>query len=303
MTAIAINTLVFYGYPLDTALEEIVQLTRDVEPVYISKYDPALDEDYFNEHNARTLRRQLEGLRLTATSMASHMDLGLPDSVDIFTRRMDFAKAIGAGMILTNASHKSREQMFFRNIETLAAHAENLDLTIALENPGDGQDQLLGTGSDGAAILKKLGSDRVKLNYDFSNVFTYSQTTTRPEKELTSVLPYVRHLHLKNVKPWDGGWAICSLDEGVIDYRSLFRQFPALSSIPMSIELPLRFGFDAQFHFALRETCAAPSLESIRTILKDSLDYLTVAGSRPARPQPEGLLRIRAARRGGHGAV
>jgi sugar phosphate isomerase/epimerase len=190
---------------------------------------------------------------------------------------MDFAKGIGAGMILTNASHESREQAFFRNIETLAAHAEDLDLTIALENPGDGQDQLLGTGIDGVAVLEKLGSDRIKLNYDFSNVFTYSQTTKRPEQELESVLPYVRHLHLKNVKPSAGGWAVCGLDEGAIDYQRLFRQCPALSNIPMSLELPLRFGFDAQFHFALCETRAAPSLESIRTILKSSLDYLTAA--------------------------
>ena len=70
----------------------------------------------------------------------------------------------------------------------------------------------------------------MKLNYDFSNVFTYSQTTKRPEQELGSVLPYVSHLHLKNVKPWDGGWAVCALDEGILDYRRLFRQFPALSS-------------------------------------------------------------------------
>ena len=49
MTAIAINTLAFYGYPLDTALEEIARLASDVEPVYISKYDPTLREEYFNE--------------------------------------------------------------------------------------------------------------------------------------------------------------------------------------------------------------------------------------------------------------
>jgi len=287
MMAIAINTLAFHGYPLDTALEEIARLTDDVEPVYISKYDPTLREEYFSEHNAQMLRRRLEQLGLKVTSMASHMDLGQPEAVDIFKRRMDFANAIGAGIILTNAGRRSQERTFFRNIEAQAAYAENLDLMIALENPGDGQDQLLGTGMDGVAVLKKLGSDRVKLNYDFSNVFTYSQTTKRPEQELESVLPHVCHLHLKNVKSWDGvgfpnatgrvwgpGWAVCGLDEGVIDYRSLFRQFPALWSIPMSVELPLRFGFDARFHFALRETLAAPSLESIRAILKSSLDYL-----------------------------
>ncbi len=277
MTGIAINTLAFHGYPLDTALEEIAQLTRDVEPVYISKYDSTLREEYFNETNAQKLRQRLAELRLKVTSMGSHMDLGQADSVEVFRRRMEFARAIGAGVILTNAAEKSRKAMFLRNIESLAGYAEKIDLVIALENPGDGQDQLLGTGLEGVAILKELGSDRVRLNYDFSNVFTYSRGKRRPEEELEAVLPYVGHLHLKNVKSWEGVWSICSLDAGIIDYRGLFRRLPALSSIPMTIELPIRFGYDAEFHFGLCRNLPIPSLDSIRKILKDSMDYLAVA--------------------------
>jgi sugar phosphate isomerase/epimerase len=281
MTEIAINTLAFHGYPLDTALEEIARLGTCVEPVFIAKYDPTLREEYFSESNAQTLRTRLEGLRLKATSMGSHMDLGQPDAVDIFLRRMEFAKAIGAGMILTNASQKPRETVFSRNVETLAAHAEKLDLVIALENPGDGQDQLLGTGTEGVTLLRKLGSDRVRLNYDFSNVFTYSRGNRRPEEELASVLPYVGHLHLKNVKPWEGGWAVCGLEEGVIDYVRLFQQFPALSRLPMSIELPLRFGYDAEFRFGLRQDLATLSLSDIRRVLRNSLGYLVARASCP----------------------
>jgi sugar phosphate isomerase/epimerase len=274
MTEIAINTLAFHGYPLDTALVEIARLGAYVEPVYISKYDPALCEEYFTANNAEVLRKRLEALRLKVTSMASHMDLGQVDAVDIFRRRMDFAKAIGARMILTNATRKPQQETFYSNVEKLAAQAEKLDLVIALENPGDGQDQLLGTGTEGIAVLERLGSNRVRLNYDFCNVFTYSKGTRRPDEELESVLPYVSHLHLKNVKACEGTWAVCGIDEGVIDYRRLLRRFPALSGIPMSIELPIRFGFDGQFNFMLRREFTTPSLESIRGILKTSLDYL-----------------------------
>ena len=277
MTEIALNTLAFHGYPLDTALEEIARLSAYVEPVYISKYDPTLREEYFNETNAQRLRQRLEGLGLKATSMGSHLDLGQADSVEIFRRRMEFARAIGAGMILTNATEKSRQATFLRNIERLAAYAEKLDLTMALENPGDGQDQLLGTGIEGAAICEELGSDRVRLNYDFSNVFTYSKGRRRPDEELEAVLPYVGHLHFKNVKPWEGAWPVCGLDAGIIDYRRLLRRFPTLSSIPMSLELPIRFGYDAEFHFGLREKLTIPSLDIVRRILKDSLDYLATA--------------------------
>jgi sugar phosphate isomerase/epimerase len=253
-----------------------------VEPVYIAKYDPDLREEYFTETNAQRLRRRLEGLRLKVTSMGSHLDLGQADSVEVFRRRMEFARAIGAGMILTNATERSRKMMFCRNIEGLAGYAEKLNLTIALENPGDGQDQLLGTGLEGAAILEELGSDRIRLNYDFSNVFTYSKGTRRPEDELEAVLPYVSHLHLKNVRSWEGAWPVCGLDAGIIDYRRLWRRFPTLSSIPMSIELPIRFGYDAEFRFGLHQNLTVPSLNSIRKILKDSMDYLAVALPQPA---------------------
>jgi sugar phosphate isomerase/epimerase len=172
MFEVAINTLVFHGHPFDTALEEIARLGGYVEPVFISKYDPALREEYFHETNARRLRDRLEALRLKVNAVASHMDLGQPDAVDTFRRRMDFAQAIDARMILTNGTHKSREAVFYGTIEQLAHHAEKLGLVIALENPGDGQDLLLGTGREGIAVLEKIGSDRIRLNYDFSNVFT-----------------------------------------------------------------------------------------------------------------------------------
>jgi len=271
---IAINTLAFHGYSLDTALEEIAQLTEYAEPVYIAKYDPTLREEYFNKDNARLLSRRLEGLRLKIISMGSHMDLGEADAVAVFKRRMEFAKAIGAKMILTNASVKSKETAFYGNMEKLASYAEKLDLAIALENPGDGQDQLLDSGIDGVTILERLGSDRVRLNYDCSNVFTYSKGKRHPEQEIGALLRYTGHLHLKNVRLQSWAWRVCGIDEGIIDYRSLFRKFPALLDIPMSIELPIRFGYDAQFNFGLRETFAGPPLERIRRVLSGSLEYL-----------------------------
>jgi sugar phosphate isomerase/epimerase len=187
---------------------------------------------------------------------------------------MEFATTLGAGTILTNAARKSQETAFYRNMEKLAAFAETLDLVIALENPGDGQELLLGSGIEAIAVLERLGSNRLKLNYDFSNVFTYSKGSRRPEQELASLLPCIGHLHLKNVRHQEGTWPVCGIDEGIIDYRTVFRQFPALWKIPMSIELPLRFGYDDCFRFVLRATDAAPLLEHIREVLADSLEYL-----------------------------
>lgn len=273
-SVIAINTLAFHGCPLDTALEEIAQLTDCVELVFIAKYDPTLCEDHFNQNNARVLTRRLEQLRLKIISMGSHMDLGQTNAATVFKKRMEFAKAIGAGTIITNASRKACQMAFYKNMDELIAYAEKMDLIIALENPGDGHDQLLGDGIKGIAVLERLGSDRIRLNYDFSNVFTYSKGKKHPDLELSELLPYIGHLHLKNVKFQKGVWMVSSIGEGVIDYRDLFQQFPSLWNIPMSIELPIGFGYDAQFDFALRETLTGPPLGRIRRILSGSLEFL-----------------------------
>ncbi|MCX7012638.1 MAG: TIM barrel protein [Candidatus Sumerlaeota bacterium] len=270
---IAINTLAYHGYPLETALEEIARLAGHVEPVFISKYDPSLTEDYFDNAHARALRKRMGDLQVKITSMASHMDLGQANAADVFQRRMEFAKAIGARLILTNASVRAREAAFFRNLERLAALAEDLDLTIALENPGDGQDQLLGAGMDGIAILEKVGASRVKLNYDFSNIITYSRGTRRPEEELEALLPHLAHCHLKNLAPCAEGLRVCGIGEGIVDYAALFRRFPSLLEIPMSIEAPLRFGYDADYAFRIREPAPLP-LDRIARTLAESLDFL-----------------------------
>jgi len=274
MTSIAINTLAFPGCSLDTALEEITRLTDYVEPVFISKYDPTLSEEYFTKTNAKLLTNRAEQLQLKIISMGSHMNLDRAGAGDIFKKRMDFATAIGARTIISNAGRKSYQMAFYKNMDKLIAYAEQSDIVIALENPGDGEDQLLGSATDGIAVLERLGSDRVSLNYDFSNVFSYSKGTRYPVQELAELLPHIRHLHLKNVKLQKGKWMICGIKDGIIDYRSLFQKFPALLNIPMSIELPIGFGYDTQFNFALRERFTSPPIERIRRTLRDSLDYL-----------------------------
>jgi hypothetical protein len=61
------------------------------------------------------------------------MDLGLPESDTVFARRMDFARALGAKIINTNAANRRNADGFSHNIQILAAHAERLDMIIGLE--------------------------------------------------------------------------------------------------------------------------------------------------------------------------
>lgn len=271
---IAINTLAFNGYPWETALHETARAgVQFIEPVYISKYDPALKESYFTQPNARNLLSQIKQEGLSVRSMASHMDMGLADTVDIFQKRMEFAKTLGAGIILTNTSHMGNERQFFKNMAILSGIAHDLQLTIGLENPGDGQSYIMNNAADGVRILEILDPEWIKLNYDFSNIHTLSKGRITYDTGLGNALPYIGHLHLKNIRQHDGHWVVCSLGEGIVNYKEIFRAYPALRDIPMSIELPVRFGYDKEFNFVLQDR-EGPSLENIHSILHDSILFL-----------------------------
>ncbi|MBN9384806.1 MAG: sugar phosphate isomerase/epimerase [Chitinophagaceae bacterium] len=271
---IAINTLAFNGYSWETALYATAGTgIGTIEPVYISKYDPALKESYFTQANAGNLLKQIKQAGLSVRSMASHMDMGLMDSVEVFQKRMEFAKTLGAEIILTNTSHIGNERQFFKNMKVLSDIGAELKLTIGLENPGDGQGYLMSNATDGVRILEILDSDRVRLNYDFSNIHTLSKGRITYDTGLGNALSHIGHLHLKNVRWQNDHWAVCGLGEGVIDYKEIFRAYPALLDVPMSIELPFRFAYDKDFNFVMQET-EVPALEKISGLLNESILFL-----------------------------
>ncbi len=145
-TKIELNTLASNGYPMEVALTETARLgVKFIEPVYISKYYPELQESYFTKNNAMSLLQQVKNSGLKVKSVAS-----------IWT--------------------------------------------------------------------------------------------------------------------WD--CPVGGLSEGVVDYKHLFQQFPKLTRLPMSIELPVRFGYNEKFDFVMLDNGQKPTLEEQHNVLNDSLIWL-----------------------------
>jgi len=273
---IAVNTLAYHGYDLKTALSEISKLGAPyVEPALIASYYEEFAEEYFTPENANELCRSVSENGLKMVALGAHMDLGQAGSADAFKRRMEFAKALGAKFVHTNTARVSGEAFFLKNIEALIFVAEDLDLIITLENPGDGTENMVSTGKAGAALIERIGSQRVRLNYDFSNVFSYSKGTVKPEDDFRYALPFSAHFHLKEIKPAGAEWAFVEIGRGVTDYGAILKALAQEEWIPpMSIELPLRFKRDAEYQIRLDPGAAAVPLAEIRNVLRGSLDYI-----------------------------
>jgi len=271
---ISVSTAAFDGYDLAIAVDEISRLGVDhVELAFIQGYMDSFDEDYFSKINAKMIQGLLSDTGLSCFAFSAHMDLAARGAVDIFEKRMVFAKTVGAKIIVTNAAPRPQEKEFIQNIVALADIAKSLDMIIALENPGNGKENVVNSGETGASIIKHIASNWVRLNYDFGNVISHFFERLRPEEDFTYALPFSAHLHIKDVKSNGQGWSFVEIGKGSIDYsfilKTLASKYP---QIPISLEIPLRITRDRDA--SPRQAASPLPLDEIRNVLKGSLNYV-----------------------------
>ena len=275
------NTLAYHGYDFARAFDEIRRIGfQYVEPALISGYYPEITGDFFSPRQARRFAGWIAASGLRVVAVGVHMDLGAADGIAAFLRRLDFASELGASYAHTNSATPSRKKTFLRNLDSLLPEAERRGLVITLENPGDGEDNILASGVAGSALVREIGSAHLRLNYDFSNVYSYSRGAVRPEEDFLHALPATAHFHLKDMVREQDHWRFVAIGRGLTDYGrilSTIRRRP----LPMSLELPLRFWRDADFWIRFDPDSEPPGLERIRQALASSRDFVLrgLAGS------------------------
>jgi sugar phosphate isomerase/epimerase len=271
---LSISTTTFDGYDLAVAVDEISRLgASHAELAFIQGYTDPFGEEIFNPENADRIQRLLSETGLSCFAFSAHMNLVTKGSAETFRRRMEFARRVGAKVIVTNAGLQQEKKAFIKTMETLSREAESLNLIIGLENPGDGKENIINSGKDGAKVVREIDSEWVKLNYDFGNVISHFFERLRPEEDFIYALPFSAHLHIKDVKSNGQGWSFVEIGKGSIDYsfilKTLASKYP---QIPISLEIPLRITRDRD---ASPRRAASPlPLGEIRNVLKGSLNYV-----------------------------
>jgi sugar phosphate isomerase/epimerase len=235
---VSVSTMAFDGYPLETALDELAGLgVRFVEPTSVDKVFQHLVETDFCESRAAWLRQELAARGLACLSLSAHMDLTLPDSVDRFCRRLEFAQVLGARAVNTIAGPAGNLEGFRANIPAIAKRATDLGIVVALENHGD----LVDRGRQIVELIRAVGSPAIRANYDTGNAWYYSKGTVNPAEELAEAAPVVAHVHLKAPAVEDGVMRWVALGEGLLDLQAVGRVLrDRLPGVPVSIELSLR---------------------------------------------------------------
>jgi sugar phosphate isomerase/epimerase len=270
---ISISAAPYDGYEFPAMLDSIASCgAQYVEPAFIVGYTKPFDESSFNLSKVPQYATWLKQSGLQCSAFSAHIDLGQPGSDEIFARRMDFARALGARIINTNAAKRTNAEGFFRHLQILAAHAERLELMIGLENPGNGEDNLFNLAGDGLGLLERIGSPYVRLNYDAGNTASHRPGQVDPAEDALVAMPGCGHIHLKDVQARSDGYYFVPIGEGDIDCARILQALKSRPDLNLAIEIPLRFHRNLAAQPCRNESTV--NISEIESALRKSLDFV-----------------------------
>lgn len=284
-TPLSVSTVAYDGYPMEVTFASLVALGIDVvEIAYIEGYSEAFDESVFDAPNVRSVRRALSNAGISCRALSAHFDLSRPGGGDALCRRMEFTAEIGAQMVATVSGPAVRQDAFLQHLAQALRLAEQLGVTIALENPADDTDATINDGSDAARIVSELAHPLVRVNYDPGNFLTH-RPGHAPQLDMEPALPYCIGLHLKDLKQVGDGWVHTALGDGVINWDELFERLALLASSPfLSIEIPTRMRRDRHGRIVLDS--AMPPLVDVESLLTRSKNLVDAQIARLDEVQP-----------------
>ena len=274
---VLISTVAFDGYKLATAIEEIATMGADgVEVAFIEGYTDPFNEEDFNQTHANEILSHLKKHNIPCRSFSAHMDLTKDNGVEIFKKRMVFARMLGAETIVTNAAPLAKNEEFLANIDELGRAAKTIGINIGLENPGDGNANVIDTARMGGPVIDKIGLETVGLNYDFGNLISHCFGRVNPEEDYPTAFAQTNHYHIKDVIRAGKGWTFCTIGDGMINYAKILAAIAGdPRSLPVSLEIPLRLARAADASPVRADSKV--DLDSIRATLKQSMTFVRKA--------------------------
>ena len=273
---VSVSTVAWDGHGMEAALDGAAKAgASHVEPAFIRGTIPFTEQD-FDAGPASSLRRALEDRGLRAGALSAHLDLSAPGAGEALQRRIRFAALIGAPFVVTNAGPARAQDAIRRALD--AALGEE-GPAVLLENPGHGTGDLIPEAAAGAAFLERVGADpaRLGLNLDLGNVHTYSHGAVPLTGQVAAAGPWLRHLHLKDVRDTGAGWHFTAIGTGDLPYADLLAEVPP--DLPLGLELPLRLRREGYADPSRAEAPVPP--EEIAAAVRASLAAVHQGGSHP----------------------
>ena len=132
-------------------------------------------------------------------AMSGHCNLMDPERIPDFVKNIGWPPSFGCDYIVSSIGEAhlkdnavADNETVAQSIRALLPHLERYGLRLVLETHGHDH----GTGTALSDIVRLVGSDRVKINYDTANVIFYGGVD--PVADLRACVSDVAYLHLKD---------------------------------------------------------------------------------------------------------
>lgn len=264
---IAVNSNCYHGYTIEEAIEGIRRAGFHYIELTATK---GWTEHVFPDMSFErllTIKDQLTAAGLRPFSMSGHCNLMDPERMTDFVKNMRLAAFFGCDYIVSSIGEAHLKDnavadnaTVARAIAALVPQLEKNGLTLVLETHGHDH----GTGAVLKDIVRRVGSDRVKINYDTANVVFYGNVD--PCADLAACMDDVAYMHLKDKAGERTEWNFPALGKGNVDFPTMFESLRAADNhCPFSIEIEF--------------TQAGPrDLAEVDQAVADSAAYLRVQG-------------------------
>lgn len=258
------------GYSLEDALYIVKKCGFDnVEISSIVNMCEHVTPQEMNAEYAAKVKEMMNNSALSCYAFSGHVDLTEDGQYQDFLKKIEFAAQIGAKIINTNSGPIDKKDIFFKNMVKIIEVAEKWGIIIGLESHGD----IVSTAKDSVSIFEHFNHPLVRLNYDTGNTLFYSRGTVRVEEDIKYGLPYLAHLHLKDITIRNGKVEYCAIGKGDIAFPQFFEALKdCKQEIPCGFEIPVHVKGDLDL---LKPVGTPMSETDIFAAAKTSLDYVT----------------------------
>lgn len=264
---VAVNSNCYHGYPIEQAIAGIAKAGfRYIELTATKGWTEHVFPDQPFE---RLLRVQdlLKDAGLTPFAMSGHCNLMDTARIRDFEDNIRLAAFFGCDYIVSSIGEAHLKDQAVASLDEVAAHVaaltpllEDNGLTLVLETHGHEH----GTGAVLADVVRRVGSERVKVNFDTANVIFYGHVD--PADDLRGCVGDVGYMHLKDKAGARDEWNFPALGQGNVDFPTLFEALEtAKNDCPFSVEIEFT-------------PAGAGSVEAVDEAVRASADYLRAQG-------------------------
>ena len=134
----------------------------------------------------------LNQYHLKALTLSGHVKLTIEEDVELFLKKMEFARKIGAKYITTGEGPSEKRQEFFNNIIQIEKKARELDILVCLET--EMSNTLITRGTEGIPIINEIASPYIKLTYDTGNIYYAQRGNINMVEDLRQSIDYTETL-------------------------------------------------------------------------------------------------------------